>query len=609
MSSQDLKLIDGTARSVQEMFMSRSYSIEYYQREYSWTRQNIEELVQDLTRSFINDFDVKHNRGEVANYRPYFLGPVVTFSKDAVRFLVDGQQRLTSLSLLMLFLTRELTDAGSKDALTSMVYSEHFGKSKFTINVEDREAVMTAIKSASETLPESVDESSKILWERFHDIQELFPTELLGDALPYFCDWLRHRVILVEIGTTDKDMALEIFESMNDRGLQLSNMDMLKSYILSRIGSPSEIELANNLWRTNVQGLRDLAKNGDSEFMKNLLRAKYAQTVRDTKKSAGAKDFEEIATTFHKWVRDKSESIGLLKSQDFIDFVNQDLAVFASRYSLLTKASEELTPGLEHVYYNQFNDFTLQNMVILAAIDISDSEDIFKRKADLVATYIDIMITRRMVEYKNFGYSPMYRPMFQLAKELRGKTIDQISTILSDRVSEQPERIESILNLRLTKTNKSDIYYILARITSWLEGEKTNKYFDKKQKDRFEVEHIWANKFDRHKSEFSSEYEFLEHRNKVGDLLLLPKSFNSSFGALDYAKKHPHYYGQNLLAKSLYFKTYENNPNFKNLIKDFELSFRPYGEQEFIRSAIDERSDLYREISTLIWDPLTLVVV
>jgi hypothetical protein len=248
-------------------------------------------------------------------------------------------------------------------------------------------------------------------------------------------------------------------------------------------------------------------------------------------------------------------------------------------------------------------------MVILASIDTSDSEDIFKLKADLVARYIDIMITRRMVEYKNFGYSPMYRPMFQLAKELRGKTIDQISKILSDRASEQPEKIDSIVNLRLTKTNKSDIYYILARITSWLEKENTNKYFDKKQKDRFEVEHIWANKFERHKNEFSSEYEFSEHRNKVGDLLLLPKSFNSSFGALDYANKHPHYYGQNLLAQSLYFKTYENNPNFKNLIKDFELAFKSYGENEFTRSAIDERCDLYRRMSTLIWDPLNLFVV
>lgn len=103
MSSQDVKLIDGTARSVQEMFMSRSYSIEYYQREYSWTRQNIEELVQDLTRSFINDFDVKHSRGEVATYRPYFLGPVVTFSKDAVRFL----SKLLPLELVWDFASKQ----------------------------------------------------------------------------------------------------------------------------------------------------------------------------------------------------------------------------------------------------------------------------------------------------------------------------------------------------------------------------------------------------------------------------------------------------------------------------------------------------------------------
>ncbi len=404
MSTNSFQVIDGTVRSVQEMFTGRSYAIEYYQREYSWAKANIEELILDLTRSFNNDYEPTHSRRGVASYRPYFLGPVVTFSTEGVRYLVDGQQRMTSLSLLMSFISSELKEGDSQTQLRNLIYSTQYGQTKFTIDVPDREKVMSAIREGQEQPPLDLDQSSEVIWERFNDIRNIFPEDLTGDVLPFFVDWLLNRVVLVDIGTTDKDMALEIFESMNDRGLQLSNMDMLKSYLLSRISYPDEIERANHVWRETTQALKSYDKNGDSDFMKSMLRAKYAETMRDTKKSAGAKDFEEIATTFHKWTRDKAELIGLIAPSDFLRFVEVDLTYFAKRYQELLDASEELKPGLEYVYFNAHNDFTLQYMVILAGVKVGDSDEIFARKANLIAAYIDIMITRRMAEYKNYGY-------------------------------------------------------------------------------------------------------------------------------------------------------------------------------------------------------------
>lgn len=601
MSSQDVKLIDGTAKTVQEMFTGRSYSIEYYQREYSWGRGNIEELIQDLFRSFIFDYDEAHSRTDVANYRPYFLGPVVTFLRDGVRYLVDGQQRMTSLSLLMMHISTLLDPGDSQDQLRKLVYSTKYGQTKFTIDVPEREAVMSAIRNGQEIDVSGLDQSSKVLWERYQDVAEIFPSELSEHALPYFVDWLIDKVVLVEIGTTDKNMALEIFESMNDRGLRLSSMDMLKSFILSKIGNEADVEKANQLWRTHVQDLREMVKNGDTEFMKTFLRAKYAETVRDTKKSAGAKDFEEIATVFHKWLRDKAEGFGLVRGSDFIRFVERDIAYFANRYKQLVQASEALTPGLEYIYYNAHNDFTLQQMVILAAVSVEDDNDAFKRKANLVAAFIDMMITRRMAEYKNFGYSPMYRPMFALAKEVRNKSVEEIKSILQERLSEQPESLASLLNIRLTKTNKPDIYYFLARFTSWLEGETSAKYFVRRTSDPFEVEHIWANKFERHQDEFQNEFEFDEHRNKLGDLLLLPKSFNASYGALPFSEKVDLYFGQNLLAQTLSEKTYANNPNFLSKMKEQSLPFKAYAPNEFNKNAIVERQNLYMFLAKCIW--------
>jgi hypothetical protein len=606
MGAHDFQVIDGTVRTIQEMFTGRSYSIEYYQREYSWGKSNVEELIQDLARSFNNDYETSHSRIDVASYRPYFLGPVVTFSKDAVRFLVDGQQRMTSLSLLMIHISSILEAGDSQDQLRKLVYSTQFGQTKFTIDVPEREQVMSAIRAGAESSPESMDQSSQVLWDRYQDILDIFPAELSGDVLPYFVDWLLHRVVLVEIGTTDKDMALEIFESMNDRGLQLSSMDMLKSFLLSRIGNPLEIEHANKLWRASVQELKDIVKNGDSEFMKTLLRSKFAETVRDTKKSAGAKDFEEIATVFHKWLRDRADSFGLVRGADFTKFIERDVVYFANRYKQLLEASNSLTPGLEYVYFNSHNDFTLQYMVIMASISVEDEDETFRKKANLVAAFIDIMITRRMAEYKNYGYSPMYRPMFQLAKEIRNLSVGELRELLKAKIGEQPESLESLRNLRLTKTNKPEIYYLLARITSWLEAEESSKYFERRRNDPFEVEHIWANKFERHLTEFSNEFEFADHRNSFGDLLLLPKSFNASYGALPFETKAELYFGQNLLAQSLYEKAYVNNPKFAAKIKSHGLEFRSYGKIEFTKSAIVERQELYLSIASLIWSPEVL---
>ena len=607
MSITQSKIIDGAVRNVQAMFYGRTYKIEYYQREYAWTKANIEELILDLTRSFNNNYELTHSRLDVASYRPYFLGPVVTYSDQGASYLVDGQQRMTSLSLLMSYMSSILEPGESQEQLNTLIYSTKYGITSFTIDVEEREGVMRAIRDGLDNPPLEMDQSSEVIWERYNDIRNIFPEELSTDVLPFFIDWLLNHVVLVDIGTIDQDMALEIFESMNDRGLRLSNMDMLKSYLLSHINDPGQIERANMIWRDTTQELKNADKNGDSDFMKALLRAKYAETVRDTKKSAGAKDFEEISTTFHKWIRDKAAEIGLIGSNDFSRFVEVDLTYFAKRYKELLEASSKFTPDMEYVYYNAHNDFTLQYMVILAGLEVSDTDEIFKRKANLIAAYLDIMISRRMVEYKNYGYSPMYRPMFALAKEMRGKSLEDIRQLLKQKTLELNESIDSMLVLRLTKINKPQIYYLLARLTRWIGDEEGSpKYLETKLKDPFEVEHIWANKFERHLEEFTDESKFQEQRNALGDLLLLPKTFNSSYGASEYAAKVVQYFSQNPLAKSLSKDSYSSNPNFLKKVKENELPFKPYGPEEFKRAAIEERQALYTQMARIIWAPSVL---
>lgn len=154
--------------------------------------------------------------------------------------------------------------------------------------------------------------------------------------------------------------------------------------------------------------------------------------------------------------------------------------------------------------------------------------------------------------------------------------------------------------------NRRAIHYLLARITEHVEcssgmPSRFVEYMTRGGKDGYEIEHVWANKPEQHTDEFSHPADFQEYRHRIGGLLLLPKSFNASYGDLPYEKKLPHYNGQNLLARSLHPAGYEHNPGFRSYIERTGHPFHPH--ESFKRADLDERQDLYRRIAEEVWNP------
>ena len=601
----DVQQITGTARSVRQLLSESRYGLDFYQREYSWEEAQVGELIDDLTSRFFDEYDEAHERHDVASYRPYFLGPIVTAQRGGVRYLVDGQQRITTLSLLLIYVRHRLVEAQPEDAhaLSPLIFSTAFGKTTFNLDVDERAKCLQAILDGEQYDTSGAPESVRNLWNRYETIIERFPGDLQGHTLPYFVDWLQHRVVLVDIGASDQDMALEIFETMNDRGLRLSSTDMLKSFLLARVGDETVIRDLNDRWRHRVTELVDTEKNADAEFVKAWLRGKHAATQRERRANAVPRDFDIIGTAFHKWVRDNQTAVGLERERDYRRFVERDFLRLSGRYLELLHASRELHPGLEAVFCNARNGFTLQLPVILAAVTPEDDDETFAAKTALVAGALEIFVARRMVNYRNFGYSTVVYTMFNLIKELRDQPVEAVRSILSGWLESEEERLDGILYFGLTQRNRRHIHYLLARITAWLDtGTSLADYLDRSRTNPYEVEHIWANKFERHTGEFPTIYEFEEHRNKLGGLLLLPKEFNASYGAMPYQEKVQHYSGQNLLAKSLHPLAYEHHPSFDRLRATYGLAFEPYPET-FSKDDIDARQDLYRALAEIVWNP------
>lgn len=599
--------VDGKGRTVRELLGRRKYSIDYYQREYKWKSKQVVELIEDLSGKFRESYEDGNERSAVAEYGHYFLGSIIVSDKDGEKFIIDGQQRLTTLTLLMMFLQRRTPDEDQKAQVADLIFSQRYGKRSFNLDIPERSACMEALYAGEHYEENGLSESVAGILARYADIEENFPEDLLGQVLPYFVDWLIENVHLVEITAYSDDDAYTIFETMNDRGLSLTPADMLKGYLLANITDQSRRNDASQTWKTRVATLLDIGKDEDADGIKSWLRSQYAQSIRERKRGAVPQDFDLIGTEFHRWVRDHEETLGLQTSADFYHFIDRDFAFYSRWYERLRRAADDLTVGLEAIHFNAQHNFTLQYAVLLSPLRFDDAEAVLLRKVRVAAAYIDILIHRRIWNFRAIDYSTMQYAMFVVMRDIRGKNVDELVEILGQKLDSESEIcFASNDRFQLHGMNGRQIHRLLARMTDYVEtrsgmASRYGEYSHRSGKHGYEIEHIWSNHPEQHKDEFSHPTDFEEYRNRIGGLLLLPKSFNASYGDLSYTEKIKHYDSQNLLARSLNKKAYDHNPGFMRFIRESVLPFKPH--ENFKKADMDDRQELYRKLAEHIWSP------
>ncbi|WP_218001572.1 DUF262 domain-containing protein [Nocardia niigatensis] len=460
--------------------------------------------------------------------------------------------------------------------------------------------------------PSDAVESVRTLVGRYDELDELFPDDLRDRKLPFFIDWLKDRVQLVQITAYTDDDAYAIFETMNDRGLKLTPADMLKGYLLANMRADESRTKANDVWRKRLRDLDDEADDGGSDFLKTWLRSQYSTKIRERKKGARPEDWDRIGTEFHRWLRNDHERIGLVTHQDYYDFVVRDLEFFSRQYERILGASSgpfDPDSGLRFIRYNADLGFTLQHQLLLAPLRVGDDRSTVDRKLEIVGRYIDILLAWRIWNFRSTAYSTMQYAMFIVMRDIRGLDVDALAETLYNQLKGTGETFDSNDDLYVHQQNRGQLHKILARITDYITVESglASNYVElvNGSKVRYEVEHIWANHAERHTDEFTHETDFARHRNRIGDLLLLPKQFNASYNDVPYEEKLPHYLTQNLLAASLNPISYEKSPGFNSFIARSGLSFRAF--EEFKAADVIERGHLYREIAKQIWNPEDLL--
>lgn len=603
--------------TLMKILSNRRYTVDVFQREYRWGRKQIEQMISDFTDTFLEFYDPNNHdtAQEVEGYGFYYMGCIICTGGSPIK-IIDGQQRLTSLTLLLIYLNNLQTDQEKLGYNTvdigNMIYHIHFGKKSYNVDVDDRHDCLDALIN-NDLNYQPDNESARNMMDRYKDIADLFPDELKGEALEYFIYWLIEKVLLLELDTPSEDEAHTIFLTMNDRGLSLNSAEMMKAYIMQQIVEADRYEV-NRRWQDNINRIKSASSydtsgsvnTEDVEFISTWLRANYAETLREGKRGANDEDFELLGEKFHTWVRSNAKSkMGLNKSTDFKALVMTEMSRVTDLYLKLKEYGSHLTPGYEEVFYNADRDLNYQTLLIISAVRNDDSDDDVKRKIQMISKFVDIFASVRIFNFKKVNWNTNKYFLFRVMKDIRNQDCRTVGMVLVRALRRMDVSIDALTQFSLNQFSGRYMLHILARFTSYVNVRMGNPsqfdiYVDRERKgNTYDIEHILPNDFDSYSEDFADVADFQASRQMIGNLLILTRDKNRAYQDMKYQDKVVKYSGDNILAQALYDTAYKCNPHFLNVAKEY--GFQPI--PKFTKESISERANSYLQMAADIWDP------
>lgn len=378
---------DQTLRSV--FNVQRSYFIDIYQREYKWTADNVKTLLNDIEVRFTQHDRRKFNPKDIQEdvlerFEPYFLNTYLTHTTAANTFIVDGQQRLTTLLLILiklLHILREVeADQGKPEAerkyngktfssktIAQLIFETNdFGEAeRFKIFNENREDAFRSLEKGM--VVEATDETRKRIRDNFGIISAYFDGFLKDKEgsydlakTTYYITYLLNRISIVEIRIERQDNVAMIFEVVNDRGLGLKPYEILKGKLIGTLSGRHK-EDANKVWTElqekyfNAELRNTTEKSVDLDtFFRAFFRAKFSDTETE---------YERFESDYH-YEMYRNERVrtffGEFKDRDLLfRRITKDLKYFAELYLALRVGYE-----YESVIFNKLLDQNQQYLLI-----------------------------------------------------------------------------------------------------------------------------------------------------------------------------------------------------------------------------------------------------
>ena len=519
-----------TANSTFRQLMGNglSYRVPAFQRDYSWGPDEWDDLWQDI-------LSLPGDDGEPAHY----LGYLVLQSADNKGFeIIDGQQRMTTLSLLMLAAIAHLEGLAASDDLqdperrrAQQLRGNYIGyldpvslvpSSKLRLNRHNDRYYQDYLVPLERLPVRGLNASERLLRSAFVWFGERIGAYVGDDgaAVARFVDELVDRLFFTVITVTDELNAFRVFETLNARGVRLSATDLLKNYLFSVVAREgahdSEIKALEARWE-GIIGLLG------SESFPGFLRVFWNSRNPLVRKTG-------LFKTIRSSIGDKSAAFALVRDLD------QQARVYADLRN--PEQGGWMPPERDCLRQLQLYGVRQPFAVLLAAFDRFGEGDRrgFERflKAIAVVSFRYNLICRRQSNEQEVLYNQMACRISNGEVNSAGEAIDALRPVYPENDAFRAAFVDKSLNSR---RDRRVIRFILLR----LEWKLSGREFDF-ESATYNIEHVlpenpgadWDHIDER-------ERDALTHR--LGNLTLLEASRNRDLGNVAYDGKRETYRG------------------------------------------------------------------
>jgi len=553
--------IKGEEHPIRKIFSDDfMFTIPLYQRPYAWTKEEAGELLEDLLTSLGDGNET------IDELNPYFLGSIVLIkSEQPAAEIVDGQQRLTTLTILLAALRASLPTEHAND-LTTYLYQK--GSliagipDRYRLTLRERDADFFkvyiqnegGINKLKELNSADLMESQKLIKENAHLFLQRF--QAIGEQCCIrLAQFIITQCFLVVVSTPDFDSAYRIFSVLNNRGLDLSLTDILKADIIGKIPQQQKQKYTKK-WEDTEE---DLGR----ELFKDLF--SHIRMIKDKKKlnKSVLKDFQENINP-------------AAAPQQFIDEI---LAPYANAFSEIVSLRYESVWRAEEInqlfkFLGNIDNFDwVPSAIFYLSRNRNNPDNLARFFTDLDRLAAGLMIVRSNINKRIKRYSRLLNAIEQEEDLFNSNSPLQFT----------PEESNNIV-----KVLDSDLYlmkkisrYVLVRLDAALsEGEASYNF------SNITVEHVLPQNPGANSEWmkwFPSEQERDQYVHRLGNLVLLSSAKNSQAQNYDFDVK-----------KQKYFTT-------KTGVSPFALTTQVLREQEWTPEVIARRQKELINVLKNLW--------
>ena len=647
------RLIEVEERDLNYIFgKTKPYSLDVYQRDYRWSDEKdykiVTQLLIDIELRFENNLKVNQtNRSSELpdilkdvedNFKPYFLNTIMLNEQSGNIYIVDGQQRFTTILLMLIKLYHIGLD--NKNAVLpvekfigeKICEEDMAGVKHFKISNSDRNSIIEKIFELKTIINSDITNITQLnLKKNYLIISKYFDSYFFDDNFDknnvfdskkynYYVYNLLQKVLIIEQVIKHKEDVAMIFETANDRGKELESHEVLKGMLLGVLDIVPKEE-CNTIWNEGLKTFFSKDENYKNVdiFFRTYFRAKYANT---------AFQYEQFANKYHRNLLSNDKIIIDLDRNNpskIERFIKNNFKYF---YKLFFEISEHAKNNTNfYLASNYANEQGHQFLLILSSLTLDDPER--DEKINLVAKKFDqfFSISSLLGAGDN---NTRQKLVYDLNKSIRNKPLaelnDAFDSITIPYFNKHGFRITNfndIFQYKYFEKSKVDgrfTKYILARVDRYL-ADLLNEQSFAKQEDfyyithsgnapvnGFHIEHIFSNN-DKIMDQFkdpngvSDEKLFNDERNRLGAVILLKGNENIRISNWVYRKKMKSYQNSGfvwnrILTNSINMASLNNcSDNIKNHFK----SYKPDQDGLLTRKAIDERQELLFKIITKIY--------